>query len=165
MRTRDGAIYGPVNRQELDRWVAEGRVDDSCEFRTFPSGTWHTATKLYPHLAPGRSAAAPVPGQDPFADVLSPAARAEAKRGTYLAPHRGGFIVVLGVLSWVCQCPVFGIVAILAGAADMRAISAGQMDPAGRGLAQTGLILGLMHVVVWSCVLLPLFFWLLAWIF
>ncbi len=30
LRISNGTVYGPVPRAELDRWYAEGRIDDSC---------------------------------------------------------------------------------------------------------------------------------------
>ncbi len=33
VRTEDGTVYGPVEKTELDQWVAEDRLDEHCELR------------------------------------------------------------------------------------------------------------------------------------
>jgi predicted RNA-binding Zn-ribbon protein involved in translation (DUF1610 family) len=72
-------------------------------------------------------------------------------------PHRGGIILALGlgglVVSLPCAliCFPFGLVCIPLGIAawlmanyDLRAIAAGQMDPAGEGLTRAGKIVGII---------------------
>ena len=50
-------------------------------------------------------------------------------------------------------CQFFSIPAWVMGAADLKEIDAGRMDPAGRGLTQAGMILGII-----GCVLMLLSF-------
>lgn len=68
--------------------------------------------------------------------------------GLAMRPHRGVLILVLGILSWVLGCFIFGIVAWVMGNGDLRAMDAGQMDPEGRGMTQAGKIVGMIHVIV-----------------
>jgi hypothetical protein len=51
MQTEIGETYGPVERSELDRWAAEGRI--TAESRVMLDGAkeWQEATAMYPHLA------------------------------------------------------------------------------------------------------------------
>ncbi len=51
MRTPEGQIYGPVNRAELDRWVAEGRISYECQLQQ-GEGRWSEAVQTYPVLTP-----------------------------------------------------------------------------------------------------------------
>jgi hypothetical protein len=54
-----GQRYGPVSRQELDSWVADGRVDANCQLLRDGWEQWKWADEIYPELAP-RPAAEPV---------------------------------------------------------------------------------------------------------
>jgi hypothetical protein len=62
-------------------------------------------------------------------------------------PHRGGTILVLGILGIVC-CFICGIIAWVMGNNDLRDMAAGRMDPTGRGLTQAGKICGIVSVVL-----------------
>jgi hypothetical protein len=77
--------------------------------------------------------------------------------GTALRPHRATLVLVLGIVGLVCCMPA-GIVAWVLGHQDLRDMSAGVMDPAGRGMTQAGKILGMISValtvvgcLVWAC--------------
>ena len=56
-------------------------------------------------------------------------------------------ILTFGVLGFAC-CQIFSIVAWVMGYADMKEIKAGRMDPAGRGLTQAGMIIGIIGTVL-----------------
>lgn len=71
----------------------------------------------------------------------------------YQKPHRGTMILVFGILSWVCACFIFGIVAWVMGNRDLREMDAGIMDPAGRETTKAGRLVGMIHVIVSCCVL------------
>ena len=75
-----------------------------------------------------------------------------------LEPHRGTLILVLGILSICVSC--FGIIpgpiAWVMGAADLKAIRAGRMDPTGEGTTKAGYVCGIigtcLQVLGWiSC--------------
>jgi hypothetical protein len=72
---------------------------------------------------------------DPFAG------QAGATAGEELLPHRGGKVLVFGILG-IALCFVLGIVAWSMGSKDLAAIDSGRMDPAGRGVTRAGLICG-----------------------
>jgi hypothetical protein len=73
-------------------------------------------------------------------------------------PHRGGVILVLGILSLLCSCFILGVIAWALGSADLREMREGRMDPAGRGLTQAGMICGIISVLL---SILYLFFWMI----
>lgn len=50
LRTED-AEYGPVPRDELDRWKTEGRIDASCQLLAEGWDQWQWADSVYPELA------------------------------------------------------------------------------------------------------------------
>lgn len=71
---------------------------------------------------------------------------AEGRRDrSFHAPHRGGLILALGILSWVV-CPILSIIAWVMGNQDLKEMDAGRMDPEGRGLTQAGKIIGIVHI-------------------
>jgi len=65
-----------------------------------------------------------------------------------MKPHRGVLILVLGILGLI-MCGIFtGIPAWIMGKNDLKAIAAGEMDPAGQGLTKVGYILGIISVAL-----------------
>ena len=54
---------------------------------------------------------------------------------------------MLGILSIVC-CFICGIVAWVMGNNDLRQMTAGTMDPSGRGLTKAGKICGIVGIVL-----------------
>jgi hypothetical protein len=97
---------------------------------------------------------------NPFADLpeptvnpyQSPSGSVGVRPSRYYRPHRGGMILTFGILGFVC-CGIFGIVAWAMGAGDLKEIRAGRMDPAGQGLTQAGMILGIITtilMIVWG---------------
>jgi hypothetical protein len=68
-----------------------------------------------------------------------------SRRRRHIAPHRAVLVLVLGVLA-ICLVapPVTGILAWIFGSHDLKEMDAGRMDPEGRGLTQTGKVLGIV---------------------
>jgi hypothetical protein len=73
-----------------------------------------------------------------------------------LKPHRGGVVLALGILG-IVVCFICGIIAWVMGNNDLREMTAGTMDPAGRGLTQAGKICGMIGVIL---AIVGLFIWL-----
>lgn len=151
LRTKDGAVYGPVSKSELDVWVREGRLDTASQVRRQGEETWRQATEVYPALLPTAAST-----DTPFSSVpTSPAQATNPYTAPRTAgplhrpfrPHRGGMILMFGVLGFAC-CQIFSIVAWVMGYSDMKEIKAGRMDPAGRGLTQAGMIIGIIGTVL-----------------
>ena len=94
---------------------------------------------------------------NPFTDLQAAAPVAEAVAPAaprpYLVPHRGAMILALGIIAWVFTCPIFSIVAWMLGAADLREMREGRMEPSGMGLTQAGHILGLIYSLLWLALL------------
>ena len=83
--------------------------------------------------------------EEPFNPYASPTAPASR---SYLKPHRGPLVLTLGLVGLVCGCHVLGIPAWILGAQDLREIREGRMDPAGEGLTQAGMIIGIIASVL-----------------
>lgn len=47
----DGRVFGPVSRADLDRWLAEGRINAASQILREGDGQWLWAAQVYPHLA------------------------------------------------------------------------------------------------------------------
>ena len=158
LRTPEGKIYGPISRTELDRWLAEGRIAADCQLQDATSQVWVGADTIYPQLRP--TPVAPImhvtttPARAP---VVAPVASAPRFQ-TYLAPHRGGIVLVLGILGFVMGCPIFSLMAWVMGSADLREMRAGRMDRSGEGITQVGHIFGALLSLLWigGCVILAL---------
>lgn len=73
--------------------------------------------------------------------------------GPMLQPHRGSVILVLGILG-IVLCFICGIFAWVMGNRDLRAIDAGLMDPAGRGMTNAGKICGMVGTILASVAIL-----------
>jgi len=65
--------------------------------------------------------------------------------GQYLAPHRGGLILGLGIASLLCNIMFIpGILAWILGRSDLQQIRAGHMDRSGEGTTQAGMVIGII---------------------
>jgi hypothetical protein len=149
MKTPEQEVYGPVSEAELRRWLRQGRISGNCQLRSEQDAAWRPAGEYFGELLTARSAG----GENPFAAGFSPAAAAGPAAGVRtshrppLAPHRGGLILVFGILAW-SVCPIFGFLAWIMGSSDLRQMRAGRMDPRGESLTQVGSVLGMINVVL-----------------
>jgi hypothetical protein len=115
--TPQGQQYGPLNKQTLDAWVAEGRVRPDWYLCQAGWSEWKLARDLYPQLGGGGVAVAAMPTQRAAAPTraAAPAARqpeAEEDQGESIAQvysrragnpwvFWGGLLAVAGVLAIV----------------------------------------------------------------
>ncbi|MFO7906527.1 MAG: GYF domain-containing protein [Planctomycetota bacterium] len=154
LRTPDGHLYGPVPKEELDQWYAQGRIPPAAMVIREGERQWHVATEIYPRLADARNEAER--SHNPFAEEPRSTPRHAVSPRRPL-PHRGGTILVLALLGWFF-CPIFAPIAWSMGSGDLRSIRLGQMDPSGESLTQAGMILGMLEtiLVVMVCVLVCL---------
>ena len=170
MRTPEGQIYGPIPRSELDQWVADGRVTAECELQEGPldpatdgygqagygsSAQWLAADRIYPQLRPVTwTGASHFAGSSSIQPAIrpsqySPAVASVGMRATYVAPHRGGMILILGILGLVVGCPIFSLMAWVMGSSDLREMQAGRMDRSGDGVTKVGQVLGAVLSILW----------------
>ena len=151
LRTPEGQVYGPVARQTMDDWVAEGRVTNGCQLRTDRDLRWQAADEFYGVLRPQ-------PRSRPVAQPTRPTAPVTTRQTQFLAPHRGVLVLLLGIFGWVFACPVFSVIAWAVGNTDLREMRLGRMDPAGMDTTRFGKILGMVHTLICLGVLLVAFF-------
>src|SRR5262245_22174929 len=71
----------------------------------------------------------------------------------YEAPHRGGLVLTLGILSIpLACCPIagliLGIIALVMANADLSKMQSGAMDPSGQGTTRGGQICGIIGLAL-----------------
>ncbi len=157
LKTPEGQVYGPVLKEELDKWVTDGRVTAECQLAPDEANR-DRADVVYPVLKevqtatriPFGTGAIESPVTSPqTADGYSPVNTTTGPtRYRYAAAHRGGLILALAVISWVVGCPIFGLFAWIMGSGDLREMRLGRMDPSGMGLTQAGQIIGMIHAIL-----------------
>ena len=70
LQAEDGEQYGPVSRQELDGWVAEGRIDASCQLLRDGWEQWKWAEDVFPQVGhAGVEAGQAAAEENPFAGI------------------------------------------------------------------------------------------------
>ena len=83
----------------------------------------------------------PFATSNPYSSPQQPQQTGRRRSGG--APHRGGLVLGLGIGAMVCNvCLIPGILAIIFGMADLKAMKEGRMDDEGHGLTLAGLIMG-----------------------
>ena len=158
LKTPEGPIYGPISWPEVQTWAAEGRISADCQLAEGMSGPWRQAWELMPRLQsqpPAESLAAPdihswaphEPGETAGGNAQS--TLAAAATAGYVAPHRGGLILALGLIGFVISCPIFSLMAWVMGSHDLSEMRAGRMDRSGEGITQAGLVLGMILSLLW----------------
>jgi hypothetical protein len=95
LKTPDGLSFGPVARVELDRWLGEGRITAQTQILHEGDGQWLWASQIYPHLQ-----AATIAGNPHAPSAVTP--MGTPYYPSYLEPHHGVLVLVLGALSLVC---------------------------------------------------------------
>ena len=106
-------------------------------------------------VPPAKPIAPAAPIQDPgFENPYSASAGMTLPPGgpagrAYSQPHRGGLVLGLGIMSLMCNFFLIpGILAWIFGNSDLKKMSAGTMDPEGKGLTQAGMILGIVSTAL-----------------
>jgi hypothetical protein len=161
LRTPEGQTYGPISWGQILDWAAEGRISAECQLAEGPTGNWRAASEQLPQLAAtaAKPAAVPVttypwttaaPAPVPTAGLVTAGAMAPGTLApSFIAPHRGGLILVLGLLGFLVNCPIFSLLAWVMGSRDLAEMTSGRMDRSGEGLTQAGRILGMILSVLW----------------
>lgn len=87
VKTEDDESYGPVERTELDAWVAEGRLNRDCQLLREGDEQWQWADAVYPELAEEDIATT---DEDEADEGLAPATSPppEAKKSVAKIPSR-----------------------------------------------------------------------------
>lgn len=143
MQAPDGNVYGPADRDNLNRWFQEGRVGPGYSIREGEQGPWQAAELFQPKAtaqASAGSAQAFTPGPRPLGSSPNPYAPA-GQAFRYPKSDQSTVILVLGIVGFFfCPC---SIAAWIMGHGALRDINAGLADPTNKGLVQVGYYLGI----------------------
>ncbi len=89
LKTGDGQQFGPATREELDAWVAEGRIDASCQLLCEGWNQWKWADEVFPDLAEASTETqVPVDAaeENPFAAVGEKVQPSQPEVNPYVSP-------------------------------------------------------------------------------
>lgn len=115
LQTDDGEQYGPVDREELDAWVAEGRIDGTCQLLCDGWDQWKWADEVFPELAEEASTEdAPVVAAGDSGKAMAP--ESSKRSGKEKAPgdeaQAGGIELTLAqTRPWVLLMAIIGFAA------------------------------------------------------
>ena len=137
----DKKEYGPVSREQLLQWIAEGRVNAQTQICAEGSSNW-LPLAAFPEFANvagsragGSTAPSPVPSV-PFG-VPNPKRNPMALTG-----------LILGIASLLCCGPFFSIPGIIFSIVGLVQIKKNPLQYSGRGLAIAGLVLSIVSLVI-----------------
>ncbi|MCU0728153.1 MAG: GYF domain-containing protein [Planctomycetes bacterium] len=133
-----GQKFGPMPFEDLSRWAAEGRLSDRDLVWGEGMAEWVAAGSVAGLFAASSPPPPPLP---------SGMGGGVSGAGGFVEPHRGGAVLVLGILG-ILVCVICGIVAWVMGNTDLAKMREGRMDRTGEGMTQAGRILGIVSVVL-----------------
>ncbi len=170
-KTPTGTIYGPVDRETLDRWMREGRLNDTCEVRLGEAGNWVPlptfiagSNRPSPALQETMAVGANNPYQNPYSDSAAPVYVTAAQPQGFYAADRSGVVLTMGILSWVLSCAYIGwvlaIVGIVLAQHDFALMREGRMRPESKTLTQVGYWLCVVHLglIVFAIIMMLVIF-------
>lgn len=158
-------MFGPAAWDQLRQWVEQGRVTADCQLAVGEGRVWQPADSVFAELT--IKPAIPIHEAEPLVpatiaetiDVpdqpspIAPTRRIELPTTPddrpFLRKHRGGLILMLGLLGVLVACPILSLMAWVMGSEDLRAIDEGKMDPAGRRQTLVGQRFGMVISLVW----------------
>jgi hypothetical protein len=143
----DGKLYGPIDLEQLQQWVAQGRVHPQTRIQ--PEGTteWKPAAEV-PEVQAALAAAGFGPPPIQPLQTGGPAAGVAPKSGLAITSF------VLGILSVLALCFGLGIPAIICGHLAYGRARRAPGQYGGGGLAIAGFVLGYVSLAL-SLLVLP----------
>lgn len=129
LRVPEGTEFGPINSEQLDIWVSQGRVSSDCLVRS-NSSDWQCANLVYPMLN----------------DEGNVPQRTKTVRSS-IEPHRGTLILGLAIAG--CFVPFLSLWPAALGTRDLRLMSQGKMDRSGDAMTRSGQAIGMVSSMIW----------------
>jgi hypothetical protein len=133
----DGKEYGPVTTEQLRQWIAEGRVNHQTMVQAKGDTQWKPLAQ-YTEFA-----GSPLGGTPPPVSPPSMAGQPQPRVSNYLVP---------AILSTICCCLPFGIVAIVFAAQVNAKLQAGDVQGAKQSSEKA-------KMWCWLALLCSLIFW------
>ena len=140
--TSQGQQVGPVAEDILRMHIQTGTVSlqDMVWAEGMPQWVQAGTIPVFTQAAGAPAGVPPVTGEQAF--TAGPPIR-----NTYLKPHRGTTVLVLGILG-LAVCCICGIIAWSMGSTDLSEMKAGRMDRSGEQMTQAGKICGMISVIM-----------------
>ena len=134
----DGKVYGPVEAEQVRRWLAEGRADGRTPVHVEGASQW-TQIDLLPEFA-AQAAAAPRP-------IGTTSAGTPSAGGTNKFAVAG---LVCGLLAWAacCCCLPFNLLGVVFSVIALVQLSSQSPPQEGRSLAIIGLVLSVSSLFI-----------------
>jgi hypothetical protein len=141
----DRKEYGPVSADQLRQWVNEGRVNGQTKVQAADTTEWKMMAEV-PEFAVLFPKSPPPPPPPPPSQY--------ATRGVPITPlpqqpgnsQMAVWAMVIGILSVLC-CQFLGPVAIVLGAVSLSQLKS-HPELKGRGFAITGVVLGIVSILM-----------------
>ena len=100
LQTEEGQHFGPASREELDDWLAEGRIDALCQVLCEGWEQWKWADEVFPELAEASTETQPAgvaAEENPFAGIGEAVRPSQEEVNPYVSPGEvsGGIDVVV----------------------------------------------------------------------
>ena len=152
MQSTAGQVFGPADRQTLNRWFSEGRVGAGYRIRVGLQGDWFDAALFHQAAsAPGGAVGTAAGSANPYAaspsSPWSGTATSAPSLHRYPKPDRGVLVLVMGILSFAI-CGVFGIAAVIMGRTALNDIQSGRANPKDKTMVQVGFWLGVVNLIL-----------------
>jgi prepilin-type processing-associated H-X9-DG protein len=133
----DGMEYGPITSDQLQPWIADGRVNAQTRVRPADDPEWRTAGDFL-ELAPALQARTPQP---------SYASTGAAAQATGKTSRMAITSLVLGILG-LATCGVTGVIGLILGIVAMTSIRKNAGRLRGSGIALAGTIISACSILI-----------------
>ncbi len=90
LRTPDGQQYGPINKAQLDQWVAEGRIGHDCWLWRSGWANWELASTVYIQLGQPLEGVAPPSVGTASSIGTEPSGKTAGSAAAWSSPSPGG---------------------------------------------------------------------------
>lgn len=144
LRIPEGKIFGPVTAEQLDQWVAEGRIDDQCQIRIEGGTIWEKPSRWYPVLDLPQELGAGIP----FHSIRV------QRQAMYYTQSRGKVALIFSLVGILGACPVFSIAAWSIAYADLQQLAAEQISPDAKPVLLWAYNLGMFGSLAWGLLFL-----------
>ena len=137
----DGQEYGPVSAEQLRQWITEGRVNNQTLVQAEGGAQWKPLAQFTEFAVPATGGTSPPPVSPPAGT-----GQVQPQVSNYLVP---------AILTTICCCLPFGIVAIVFAAQVNAKLQAGDIQGAKQSSDKAkmwclvALLCGVIFSVIW----------------
>jgi len=138
----DGREYGPVNAEQLRRWIAESRANAQTRVLAEGSAEWKPLSD-FPEFSIALASASATAAVPALITALPPAPRTNSMA-------TAGFVMGLLSLSccWCCYGAPFNVLGVIFSAMALSQIKSDPRTQQGKGIAIAGLVMSLLGILL-----------------